>query len=157
EMGLPFASLAKDKFITDRSIFDFYNHMLEGDIKREWYDFHTFDVSLSQTFFNDKLGFDIGYHDETYKDGGYNPVGNSINIDVHSRWSDGTNTPENGWYLDGTPNVGAGRPFVTVGNSEGRARADRESVRATAFATHDFDQGDGTHWLLRLLGQHTIT
>lgn len=157
EMGLPFASLAKDKFITDRSIFDFYNHMLDGDIKREWYDFHTFDVSLSQTFFNDKLGFDIGYHDETYKDGGYNPVGNSINIDVHSRWSDGTNTPENGWYLDGTPNVGAGRPFVTVGNSEGRARADRESVRATAFATHDFDQGDGTHWLLRLLGQHTIT
>lgn len=157
EMRLPFASLAKDKFITDTSIFDFYNNLLDGNIKREWYDFRTFDASISQTFFNDKLGFEVGYHEETYKDGSYNPVSSGIYVDVHSRWTDGTNTPENGWYNDGTANVGAGRPFVNVGNSESRARADRESLRATAFATHDFDQGSGTHWLLKILGQHTVT
>ena len=157
EMGLPFASLTKDKFITDPNIFDFYNHLIDGNAKREWYDFKTYNASLSQTFFNDKLGFDIGYHDESYKNGGYNPVSNTIYVDVHSRWIDGTNTPEGGWYQDGTPNIGAGRPFVTLGNDEGRSRTDRESIRATAFATHDFDRGPGTHWLLRLLGQHTVT
>src|SRR5690606_5461339 len=121
------------------------------------YEFNTFDASLSQTFFNDKLGFDVGYHEETFKEGGYNPVGNSIHIDVHSRWIDGTNTPEGGWYNDGTQNVGAGRPYVTVGNSEGRSQTDRESLRATAFATHDFDERQTGNWILRLLGQHTIT
>lgn len=154
---LPFASLTKDKMITDTSIFDFYNHLLDGDLKREWYDFYTYDVSLSQTFFNDKLGFDIGYHDEVYKDGGYNPNATGINVDVQARWTDGTNTPENGWYYDGTSNVGSGRPYIWVSNSEGRNRVDRESVRATVFATHDFAKSDSSHWLLRLLGQHTVT
>lgn len=156
EMGLPFASLAKDKFITDPTIFDFYNNLIDGNIKREWYDFNTFDVSLSQTFFNDKMGFDIGYHEETYKSGGFDPVGNTIWVDVHSSWTDGTNTPQ-GWYLNGTPNIGAGRPFVTVGNSEGRSITSRESVRATAFVTHDFAKDERSHWLLRALGQHTVT
>lgn len=156
EMDLPFQTLVKNKFITDTSIFDFYNRLIDGDIKREWYDFNTFDASISQTFFNDKVGFDIGYHEEKFKEGGFNPVGNAIHVDVQARWIDGTNTPENGWYYDGTSNVGSGRPYVTVGNSEGRSQTDRDSLRATAFATHDFDRGD-SHWLLRLLGQHTIT
>lgn len=155
EMKLPFASLVKDTFITDPTVFNFYDNLIDGDIKREWYDFNAFSASLSQTFFNDKVGFDIGYHEEQYKSGGYNPVGNTIYIDVQSQWIDGTNTPA-GWYQDGTQNVGAGRPFVTVGNSEGESVQDRETLRATAFATHDFDKGD-RHWLLRLLGQHTIT
>ena len=157
EMKLPFASLAKNKFFNDTRVFDFYNHLLDGDLKREWYDFNTFDASLSQTFFNDKVGFDIGYHEETYKDGGYNPGSDTIYIDIHQQWIDGTNAPGKGWYVDGTQNVGAARPFVTVGNSEGRSRTDRESVRATAFATHDFARYDDSHWLLRILGQHTIT
>jgi hypothetical protein len=155
ELGLPFASLTKDKFITDPSVFNFYDNLIDGNIKREWYDFHSFDASISQTFFNDKVGIDIGYHEESYKSGAFDPVGNTINIDVHSQWTDGTNTPA-GWYLDGTQNYGAGRPFVTVGNGEGRSQTERESLRATAFATHDFDKGD-SHWLLKALGQHTLT
>lgn len=156
EMGLPFASLVKDKFITDPTIFDFYHNLIDGNIKREWYDFNTFDVSLSQTFFSDKMGFDIGYHEETYKSGGFDPVGNTIWVDVHSVWSDGTNTQQ-GWYENGTPNIGSGRPFVTVGNSEGRSVTTRESLRATAFVTHDFAKDERSHWLLRALGQHTVT
>jgi hypothetical protein len=154
--GVPFASLAKDKFITDPSIFNFYDNLIDGDIKRERYDFKSFDASLSQTFFNDQVGFDLGYHEESYKNGWYDPVSNAIHIDVQSRWTDGTNT-EAGWYQDGTQNFGAGRPLVTVGNREGRAQSDRESVRATAFATHDFAKDGRAHWLLRLLGQHTVT
>lgn len=154
--GVPFASLTKDKFLSDPSVFNFYDYMLDGDVKRESYDFDSFDASLSQTFFKDKVGFDIGFHKESYESGWYDPVRNDLHIDVQSRWTDGTNTAA-GWYEDGTPNIGAGRPLVAVGNRESRSVADRKSMRATAFATHDFaDQGDG-NWLMRLLGQHTIT
>jgi outer membrane receptor protein involved in Fe transport len=156
ELRLPFFTLAKDKFITDPSIFDFYNNLIDGGIKREWYDFKTFDASLSQTFFNDQVGFDLGYHEETYKDGGYAPVDDTLQIDVHSQWSDGTNSPA-GWNQDATHNFGAGRPFLGIGNREGSSQTDRESLRATAFATHDFAKDGSAHWLLRALGQHTIT
>jgi outer membrane receptor protein involved in Fe transport len=156
----PFATLTKNTFITDPRIFNFYDNLLDGNIKREWSDFHAYNVSLSQTFFQDKLGFDIGYHDERYKSGSYSPLigeNGSLFIDFNSVWPDGSNTPETGWYLDGTPNIGAGRPFVQLGNGEGRSIHDRESVRATAFVTHDFDRDRRSHWLLRLLGQHTVT
>ncbi len=156
----PFASLTKNKYITDTRVFDFYNNLIDGDIKREWYDFRAYNVSLSQTFFRDKLGFDIGYHKERYKSGNYSPLGGdngSLFIDFHSQWADGTNTPETGWHTDGTANIGAGRPFIQLGNEEGRAIHDRTSLRGTAFVTHDFDRDGKSHWLLRLLGQHTLT
>ena len=54
ETNVPFETLAKNEFITDTSIFDFYNRLIDGDIKREKYDFSTFDAPLSQTFFNGK-------------------------------------------------------------------------------------------------------
>ncbi|MBD5778357.1 TonB-dependent receptor [Pelagicoccus sp. NFK12] len=154
--GLPFASLTKDKFITDPAIFDFYNYLIDGDIKREWQNFDSLDLSLSQTFFGDTMGFDIGYHKESYLSGGYNPVSDTIHIDVNSRFADGTNTPETGWYTDGTVNPGAGRPFVRLGNAKGESVTDRESWRATAFVSHDFDKGDN-NWITRLLGKHTVT
>lgn len=157
--GQPFSTLAKNVSITDPKIFDFYNKLLDGEIKREWYDFDTYDIQLSQTFFHDKVGFDIGYHDEVYSSGNYSPMvgGNgAIFIDFNTVWPDGTNTEETGWYEDGTVNQGAGRPFIQLGNSEGRSRMDRQSLRATAFAIHDFTE-NGDNWFLRLLGQHTIT
>ncbi len=154
--NVPFESLVKDKFITDPSVFDFYNYLLDGDIKREWQNFDALDLSLSQTFFGDTMGFDLGYHDESFLSGSYSPVGYGINMDPNARFADGTNTPETGWYTDGTVNPGAGRPFVRLGNGKGESVTDRESWRATAFVTHDFDKGDG-NWLQRLLGQHTLT
>lgn len=155
-LGLPFASLAKDKFLTDPTVFDFYNNLLDGDAKREWQNFDSLDLSLSQTFFGDTMGFDIGYHKESYLSGGFNPVSDAIQVDVNSRFADGTNTPATGWYTDGTVNPGAGRPFVRLGNAKGESTTDRESWRATAFVSHDFDKGDN-NWVTRLLGKHTVT
>jgi hypothetical protein len=159
ETKQPFATLAKDKYITDPKIFDFYHKLIDGDIKREWNHFKTYDLGLSQTFFNDSMGFDLGYHNESYTGGSYSPLlgdGGSIFIDFNSVWPDGTNTPQNGWYLDGTKNPGAGRPFVQLGNSTGETTTKRETLRATAFVSHQFDQ-KSKNWVLRALGTQTIT
>jgi hypothetical protein len=157
--GQPFASLAKDKYITDTRIFDFYDNLLDGDVKREWNNFKTFDVSVSQTFFNDKMGFDLSYHDESVTGGSYSPlVGGSgtIFVDYNQRWADGTNTPETGWYTDGTLNPGVGRPFVQMGNGRGETTTERSSLRLTGFVSHNFDTGSD-HWIKRILGTHTVT
>ncbi|PTY07096.1 TonB-dependent receptor [Opitutaceae bacterium EW11] len=156
----PFATLAKDRFITDPSIFDFYNNLIDGDIKREWSDFHTFDVSLSQTFFDDSMGFDVGYHNESYTSGSYSPLigeGGSIFVDYNSVWPDGTNASDTGWYSDGTKNPGAGRAFVQLGNGTGEGTTERKSFRATAFISHDFSRGEKDSWWRRLLGTQTAT
>ena len=158
--GQPFASLVKNTYITDTNIFDFYNNLLDGDIKREWSDFKTYDVSVSQTFLNDAIGFDVGYHNESVTSGNYSPlVGGSGNIfiDYNTVWADGTNDGAGGWYTDGTPNPGVGRPFVQLGNSSGETTTDRESLRGTGFVTYDFDKGSDTPWILRFLGQQTLT
>lgn len=158
--GQPFASLVKDRYITDPSIFNFYDNLLDGEIKREWSDFETFDASLSQTFFNDKVGFDVGYHYESVTNGNYSPMvgGNgTLFVDYYSIWPDGTNEAAGGYYTDGTPNPGAGRPFVQLGNGAGESTTERDSLRGTGFVTHDFAKGDDSHWLLKLLGQHTLT
>src|SRR5690606_11603958 len=58
--GLPFAEFGvyKDNSITDPTIFDFYNNLLDGPNKKEWQDFNVLNLSLAQTFLNDKIGFD---------------------------------------------------------------------------------------------------
>lgn len=156
----PFSTLIKDKFITNPNTFDFYNKLIDGDIKREWADFDTFDVSLSQTFFGDTMGFDVGYHHESYTSGNYAPLvgdGGSIFIDFNTVWSDGTNDAASGWYTDGTKNPGAGRAFLQLGNGRSESTQTRESVRATAFVSHDFDSGKRTNWVTRILGTQTLT
>ena len=154
----PFATLAKNTSITDPKIFDFYNNLLDGDIKREWYNFDSYDIQVSQTFLKDQIGIDIGYHDEIYNSGNYSPLmgdNGSLFIDFNTMWADGTNT-ENGWYTDGTTNQGAGRPFVQLGNGESDSRTERQSFRVTAFVAHDFTT-HGDSWWWRLLGKHTVT
>lgn len=155
-----FSTLAKDKFITDPSIFDFYNKLIDGDIKREWSRFHTHDLSLSQTFFGDTMGFDLGYHREQFVRGAHAPLvgeGGSLFIDFNSIWPDGTNTPETGWYTDGTKNPGAGRAFVQLGNGSSETTTDRKSMRATAFVSHDFNQHGVKNVWTRILGKQTLT
>lgn len=155
----PFASLTKNKSITDTNIFDFYNKLIDGDIKREWSNFSTYDVSLSQTFFGETMGFDIGYHEEKTTDGSYSPlVGDSGNIyvDYNTMWADGTPNADGGWYTDGTANTGVGRAFVQLGNGRGETDTDRSSLRATAFISHDFDKREKSWWR-RILGTQTVT
>src|SRR5690606_1160195 len=73
QAGLPFSEfgLYKNRSITDPGIFDFYNNLLDGDNKNEWQDFTSASVSLSQTFMNDRFGFEAAYNTETYENGQY--------------------------------------------------------------------------------------
>jgi len=56
----------KDKTLTDPTIFDFYNQLIDGDNKREHKEWDTLNLSLSQTFFNDRVGIEAVYDKQSY-------------------------------------------------------------------------------------------
>ncbi len=153
------AGLWKNNVITNDGLFDFYHHLIDGDSKREWQDFDVLNLSLAQTYFDDRLGISVDYSRENY-DNGQNallPGDVRLQIDPMAVYGDGSpNAAEP--YSDGTPNPNVGRAFVSSNNawSNRSYDADRESLRATAFAKYDFTEGRDT-WLSSLLGSHTFT
>jgi len=145
----------KDKQITDTAIYDFYNNLLDGPTKKEWQDWKNFNISLDQTFFNDRLGFQVVYDRQNYRDGSESNLGwsPSLSIDILKN-----NLQYPGELTDMVvANPNAGRVYVS-GNGNGNSRStDRENIRFTAFGelrARDY-LGDGL--LARILGHHTIT
>ena len=162
---LPFAEFGvyRNNQLTDNSVFDYYNNLIDGPNKSEWQNFRSFNVSLAQTFFRDRIGFEATYNKEFYKNGQLallSDTRQAIFVDFMSVYPDGTPDGKNGEpYQDGTPNPNLGRPFITdswqFGNNS--TKTQRESGRVTLFGTHDFTrQGEAT-WLKRLAGRHTLT
>jgi hypothetical protein len=170
---LPYAEFGiyKNKSLTDPTVFDFYNNLLEGPNKKEWRHFRIFNVSLAQTFFNDKMGFELTYNNERDRSGQLSLLGGqnqAIYIDMMSVYADGTNrgtgTPNQSWnnvtgepFQDGTPNPNVGRPFVNDNASGNENIQERENKRATVFVTHDFEKEGSDNLFGRILGQHTLT
>lgn len=153
----------KNVNLTDPSIYDFYNNLLDGGNKSEWQNFRTYNVSLAQTFLKDKLGFEATYSNEFYRNGQLTMISDDrqvIYVDLMSVFPDGTPAGRNGEpFQDGTANPNVGRPFVSdswqFGNNS--YKAERESGRLTAFLTHNFAREGPRNWFTRFIGRHTVT
>jgi hypothetical protein len=151
KVNLPGAKfgLTRNLSLSDPSIFDFYNQLIDGPNKKEWQNFRRYDVSLAQTFLDGKFGIEAVFDQQHYDNGQLNFMtdkGQQIYIDVIQIEADGTTNPN------------FGRPFVADSGSGGfMSSTNREAFRLTAYAKHDFDQGAHRNFLTRLLGHHTIT
>jgi hypothetical protein len=142
----------KAKSLTDSSIFDFYNNLLEGPNKREFNDFKAVNLTLSQTFFNDKLGFELAYDRQDAKWGYANFLsgdGAVITVDMMAV------------LANGTPNPNVGRPMtISGGGSAGLFWQDRtrEAKRVTGFGELNFAEFmDRESKLTKILGRHVFT
>ena len=168
--GLPYSEFGvyKDNSLTDHTVFDFYNNLIDGPNKEEWQNFDAFNASIAQTFMNDKFGFEVVFNQENYDNGRLSLLsggGQGLYIDFNSVYADGTplgvvnadgsNEP----FDDGTPNPNLGRPFVSGTAAGGNTQfvSEREGTRATAFFTHDFAREGDSSPLKRFLGKHTLT
>jgi hypothetical protein len=150
--GLPGASYYADKTMTDPSIFNFFDNLLDGPNKKEWQSWTAINGSISQTFFNDRLGIELVYDNQKYVNGQVGFLGGNnygISVDV------------NGSYVDGTPNPNAGRPYVANSAQSYQQQANvinRNSWRGTVTAdlrASDFLSKDS--WAARIIGNHTLT
>ncbi len=143
-------SAYKAKSLTDSSIFDFYNILLEGPNKNEWNDFDAFNIALRQNFLNSKLGYELSW-DKQEADWGYRNfmAGDAalITVDVMET------------LIDGTPNPNVGRPFtIASGGSAGGffQEQSREVKRAQAYGVLDFTDSEN-ETLGFILGSNTFT
>jgi len=165
QAGLPFSGFGvyKNIQLSDASVFDFYNNLLDGPNKQEWQDFKTYNISLAQTFMDDKFGFEAVYNSQDYRNGQLALLDGerqAIYIDMMSVYSDGTAAGKNGvQFQDGTPNPNVGRAFVTDSGQGGNRsyESNRESTRITGFFTQDFSKNQNQNWLTHFLGRHTFT
>ncbi|HYC72443.1 MAG TPA: TonB-dependent receptor plug domain-containing protein [Opitutaceae bacterium] len=142
----------KARSLSDASIFNFYDSMLEGDNKREWNDFDAYNIAVSQTFLNNKVGIELVYDRQEASWGHDSLISNDgaiITVDM------------NAFLLDGSPNPNVGRP-LTLSNGFGggsyRARRERETKRVTAFGELNFEDMLGRDSKLgSALGRHVFT
>ena len=139
-----------DICLTDKSVFDFYKNLLDGDNKREWQRWKAANFALSQTFFDNRLGFEFVYDRQRYQDGQYNLLGApeyTISIDINKT------------LIDGSANPNCGRPFVAASGQNGGTQTyiDRDSFRLTAFAELRAADLMGKNTLSKIIGRHLFT
>lgn len=165
--GLPYANggLFTDTSLTNPSIFDFYHNLIDGNMKSEWQHFWSGTATVTQTFLNDQVGFELDYNKQHYEDGELNPLGGAVPlyIDVMSTLNQGpggttVTGPVDGPPTNASPNPNYGRPYVLNNDYPTNFNQinDREGARATAFVTHDFTK-DSPEWWDKLLGVQTLT
>ena len=151
-VGLPFAEFGQYKnfHLQDPTIFDFYDQLLDGPNKQEQQDWTAYNISLAQTFWNNKVGVELVYDNQSYYQEGWGLLSDQragIHIDINSEWA------------DGNPNPNVGRPFISDNGQYGNSSVaeERDVIRATAFADIAFDDFMEESLLTRILGRHVLT
>ncbi|PTY06114.1 TonB-dependent receptor [Opitutaceae bacterium EW11] len=140
--------LWKSQTLSDPSVFDFYNNLIDGENKNEWQNFKNLSATLTQTFFNDLVGFEAAYDKQRYRSGQYSFNGSgALYVDINS------------YNLDGTPNANVGKPYIESNYTYGNSSYDssRESARLSAFLDYNFNRSDNGGWFKKLLGRHTVS
>jgi len=185
----PFASRGyyKDRSLTDPTIYNFYDYLIDGDNKREFKDWETANLTISQTFFGGRLGMEFVYDRQDYKEwrSGATLSRPYIAIDVnknlqhqlsqYSRVVDPTGVVADGlidlnsYTIPGfTPsadqpyaNPMAGAAFLSGAggvSSNDKRTVERETTRYTAFGElKASDFMDPESWLARAIGRHVFT
>jgi len=145
-----------DQTLSDRSIFDYYNKLIDGPNKREWQDWNAVNLNVVQSLFDNKLTLQAVYVHEDYKrgqEGVLNALTPTIMLDLDQYLLDYPT-----WLTGGTPNPNLGRPLVFASYSNGnRDRTERDNYQLTA--AYDLDVADliKNERLASILGRHQFT
>ncbi len=160
---LPGSSIGaiKNRSLTDRNIFDFYNNLLDGSTKYENDDFNAYNIAISQSFLQNMFGLEFVYDSQSVKRENIQTLaedGYAIYVDMQEYlyYSD---HGRDALLSPGIANPNVGRPFVAArGRNGNRQEIDSESFRVTAFTNLDFKEIlDRDDALTRLIGRHVIT
>lgn len=124
----------------------FIDQPIQGPNKREWNEWDNVELSLTQTFLNGIIGYNIGYYEETYESGYTNLIdSNRVSVDVNTVLRDYSDNPD------------VGRPFIYAPARGNNNEEKRRAFRATAFAKFNpadyFDEG----WLTKIVGEQSFT
>ncbi len=136
--------------LLDPSIFDFYHTLIDGPTKSEFEKWTAYNLDLSQTGWDDRVGIDLSYDRQRYMNGAEQLLGGQPTLTMSIM----QNFPD--YYLPGgSSNINVGRPFVVGagGNGGSSYYSDREYRRLSLFG--ELRATDLTHneFLVKLLGK----
>lgn len=148
---------------TDLDVFDFSKYLIAGTAPFQDRDFNALNVTLEQTFLDNKLGFELAFTEQEFERQvfhGFPGPANGIYIDINETLPIGsfdyTNDPAQ--PLEPQPNPNFGRPFIFGNANENRLSNSRESIRFTGFGELDSKWFFGEESLLAyILGRHVFT
>ncbi|MFT3783907.1 MAG: TonB-dependent receptor plug domain-containing protein [Nibricoccus sp.] len=148
-----------DKSLSDTSIFDFYNKLIDGENKREWQGWDAFNINVVQSFFENKLVFQGVVDHQEYNRGqeglltSYITPYISVDLDsqmiTYPTWLPGAQT---------NPNLG--RPFIGGDFGGGGNKSSdytTDSYQLTGAYTLNFADFMGKSPLSNVLGRHEFT
>ncbi|HWA86813.1 MAG TPA: TonB-dependent receptor plug domain-containing protein [Opitutus sp.] len=129
--------------ITDPSIFDFYHDMLPGTDKQEWSKWAAYNLTVNQTFWNNKAGIEAIYDKQIADWGWLSPADYGITLDINEK------------LPNGAPNPNFLRPVIAGTGFINTRHSNREAERITGFYDLDLRKVGGRHeWIGKILGDH---
>lgn len=147
----------------DLGLFDFSRYLLGGTAPFQNRDFEAFHASLEQTFFENKMGFELAFTKQKFKRKSFNGFPGSANgivIDINETLPIGTfdHNNEIGVPIDPIPNPNFGRPFMVANANQGKFSSDRKSLRWTGFWEFNTADlfGEDSIWST-IFGRHVLT
>ncbi len=147
DLAYPDAQFYTSQHLTDPSIFNFFETLLDGVNKEEKTNFASKEIALDQVLFGGHAGFEVAYNHQKFDESVQSliPAGAPwISIDVNTHL----------WTGEVNPNYG--RPFTSTGGDASYNQSELETSRAKAFYRLDF--GDQLKSRLgRALGRHVFS
>jgi outer membrane receptor protein involved in Fe transport len=149
----------RDQTLSDPSVFDFYHNLIDGPTASQFEKWNAYNLDVTQTFWEDRLGVQLTYDRQKYKRGGENLITDpTIKIDVLQNFQDYVVGPTNA-NNGNVANPNYGRPFVVGGANSNQGNgnsyeSDRKYLRASVFG--ELRASDVLHndFLVKLLGKH---
>lgn len=149
---IPGGAYYADVVLTDPSVYNFYQKLLDGPNKKEWQSWRAFNLTVEQGFFDDRLAFLFVSDHQDYtsgSDGWLQGQQYAINVDVNQT------------YADGSANPNVGRPYIaTATSAPGQTQARhtiRDSFRFTPTAELRASDLTGNTTVSKILGTHHFT
>jgi len=156
--GVAFPGFWRDPSLSSTDQFDFMNHLIDGNNKLEEQEFDVFEFQVRNTFFNNRLGYQLSYFRQEMdvrQDANLGAIfAPAIQVDA------GALDPLSPDPLNPLPNPTAGRAFVDFelrlrgGFEDNRDRDERQIQLFATLDSRDFME-DGL--MAQILGKHDFT
>ncbi|OQB96091.1 MAG: putative TonB-dependent receptor BfrD precursor [Verrucomicrobia bacterium ADurb.Bin122] len=146
-----------DQTLSDDSVYDFYNKLIDGDNKQEWQRWNTYQFSVVQSLFDNRLVIQAVADHQEYQSGQEGFLNSRTPVIVLDLDQYLLTYPS--WLSGAETNPNLGRP-VTFGSSGSgsRDRSERDNYQVTAAWNLNIERDFGSKGLLaRILGRHDFT
>jgi outer membrane receptor protein involved in Fe transport len=149
-----------DKTLSDPTIYDFYNNLIDGSNKHEWQDWDAYNISIVQSLFHDRLTLQAVATHEDYTRGIEGALGGYMNPYIALDMNSILNRYPT-WSTAGTAiaNPNLGRPFIAgeYGGGNNSTNVIHDNYQLTAAYSLRAEDLTSSSTLIKIFGHQEFT